>query len=149
MGDKLFEITTEPISIDEVNRRVRSPAIGAVVSFTGVVRSTNAGRKVRYLEYEAYAEMAELKLAQIAEEIKTRWSVEQVAIVHRVGRQEIGETSVVIAIASRHRQGAFEAGRYAIDRIKKIVPVWKKEHFKGGEVWIEGLDKTPSSEAAP
>lgn len=143
---KLYEITTVQISVDEVSRRVRGPAVGAVVSFAGVVRGTNAGRKVRYMEYEAYAEMAELKLAKIAEEIKTRWPVEEVAIVHRVGRQEIGETSVVIAIASGHRRGAFEAGRYAIDRIKEIVPVWKKEYFEGGEVWIEGPEKTPTSE---
>ncbi len=141
MGNKLFEITTEPISMDDVIRRVSSPAVGAVVSFAGVVRGTNAGRQVRYLEYEAYPEMAEPILAQIAEEIKKRWPVEQIAIVHRVGRQEVGETSVVIAVASGHRQGTFEAGRYAIDRIKEIVPIWKKEHFEGGEVWIEGPKK--------
>lgn len=141
MSDKLFEITTAPISVDEVNRRVSSPAVGAVVSFAGVVRGVSGGRLVHHLEYEAYPEMAEPMLAQIAEEIKARWPVEKVAIVHRVGRQEIGETSVVIAIASAHRQGAFEAGRYAIDRIKEIVPVWKKECFEGGEVWVEGPEK--------
>lgn len=143
MSPKLFEITTEPISVDEVSRRISSPAIGAVVSFAGVVRGTNAGRRVRYLEYEAYPEMAEPVLAQIAKEIKARWPVDQVAIVHRVGQQKIGETSVVIAIASGHRQGTFEAGRYAIDRIKEIVPVWKKEYFEGGETWIEGPEKPP------
>jgi molybdopterin synthase catalytic subunit len=143
VSQKLFEITTQPISVNEVSRRISSPAIGAVVSFAGVVRGTNAGRRVRYLEYEAYPEMAEPVLAQIAEEIKARWPVDQVAIVHRVGRQEIGETSVVIAIASGHRQGTFEAGRYAIDRIKEIVPVWKKEYFEGGEAWIEGPKRPP------
>ena len=143
MSDKLFEITTEPISVDEVSRRVSNPAVGAVVSFAGIVRGTNAGRRVRYLEYEAYPEMAEPMLAQIAEEIKARWPVEKVAIAHRVGRQEIGETSMVIAIASGHRQGAFEAGRYAIDRIKETVPIWKKEYFEGGEVWVEGPEKSP------
>ena len=147
MGDKLFEITTKPISVDEVSRRVSSPSVGAVVSFAGVVRSTNADRRVRYLEYETYPEMAEPMMAKIAEEIRARWPVEQVAIVHRVGRQEIGETSVVIAIASGHREGAFEAGRYAIDRIKEIVPIWKKEYFEGGEVWIDGPEKPPSAEA--
>jgi len=145
MVNKLFEITTEPISIDEVSRRVSSPSVGAVVSFTGIVRGTNCGRQVRYLEYETYPEMAELMLAQIAGEIKARWRVEQVAIVHRVGRQEIGETSVVVAIASGHRQDVFEAGRYAIDRIKEIVPIWKKEYFEGGEVWIDGPEKPPSA----
>ncbi len=145
MGEKLFEITTKPISVDEVSRRVSDPRVGAVVSFTGIVRGINAGRTVHYLEYETYPEMAELTLAQIGEEIKARWPVEQVAIVHRVGRQEIGETSVVIAVASGHRQGAFEAGRYAIDRIKEIVPIWKKEYFEGGEVWIDGPEKPPKS----
>jgi len=145
MSDQLFEITTAPISVDEVSRRVSSPAAGAIVSFAGIVRDTNAGRRVRYLEYEAYPEMAEPMLAQIAEEIKARWPVEKVAIVHRVGRQKIGETSVVVAIASAHRQGAFEAGRYAIDRLKEIVPIWKKEFFEGGEVWIQGPEKPPRS----
>ena len=143
MGKKLFEITTEPISVDEVSNRVSNPAVGAVVSFSGIVRGTNAGRKVRYLEYETYPEMAELTLAQVADEIKEKWPIEEVAIVHRVGRQEIGETSVVIAIASGHRDGVFEAGRYAIDRIKEIVPVWKKEYFEGGEIWIDGPQEPP------
>jgi len=147
MSDKLFEITTAPISVDEVSRRVSSPAVGAVVSFAGIVRGTNAGRQVRYLEYEAYPEMAESTLAQVADEIKARWPVEKVAIVHRVGRQDIGDTSVVIAVASAQRQGAFEAGRYAIDRIKEIVPLWKKEYFEGGEAWIEGPEKPPKTEA--
>jgi molybdopterin synthase catalytic subunit len=141
--EKLFEITTEPLSVDEVCRRVTKRTVGAVVSFAGIVRGTNAGRQVRYLAYEAYPEMAEPMLAQIGEEIKARWPVEEVAIVHRVGRQEVGETSVVIAVASGHRQGAFEAGRYAIDRIKEIVPIWKKEHFEGGEVWIDGPEEQP------
>ncbi len=143
MSEKLFEITEAPISVDEVNRRVTSPAAGAVVSFAGVVRGTNQGRQVRYLEYEAYPEMAEKVLAQIGAEIQARWPVEQVAIVHRVGRMEIGEVSTVISVAAGHRQGAFEAGRYAIDRIKEIVPVWKKEYFEGGEVWIEGPAQPP------
>jgi molybdopterin synthase catalytic subunit len=143
VSEKLFEITAAPISVDEVNRRVTSPAAGAVVTFTGIVRGTNQGRQVRYLEYEAYPEMAEVVLAQIGDEVKARWQVDAVAIVHRTGRLEIGEASVVIAIASGHRQGAFEAGRYAIDRIKQIVPVWKKEYFEGGEVWIEGPSQPP------
>ena len=138
MGDKLFEITAAPISVDEVSRRVTSPAAGCVVSFAGLVRGDNQGRQVRYLEYEAYPEMAEPVLAQIGAEIQARWPVDRVAIVHRVGRLEIGEASVVIAVASSHRQGAFEAGRYAIDRIKEIAPIWKKEYFEGGAVWIEG-----------
>ena len=138
MDDRLFEITTKPISLDEVSRRAISPAVGSVVTFIGVVRGTNQGRQVRSLEYEAYPEMAEPILAQIGQEIRDRWPVEKVAIVHRVGRLQIGEVSVVIAIASAHRLGAFEAGSYAIDRIKQIAPVWKKEYLDGGEVWLEG-----------
>jgi len=138
MDDKLFEITAQPISVDEVNRRVISLAVGSVVTFAGVVRGNNLGRQVRSLEYEAYPEMAEPILAQIGKEIQARWPVEQVAIVHRVGHLQIGEVSVVIAIASAHRQGAFEAGSYAIDRVKQIAPVWKKEYLDDGEVWIEG-----------
>jgi molybdopterin synthase catalytic subunit len=138
MDDKLFEITTQPISVDDVSRRAISPAVGSVVTFAGVVRGTNQGRQVHSLEYEAYPEMAEPILTQIGEEIRARWPVEQVAIVHRVGRLQVGEVSVVIAIASAHRQGAFEAGSYAIDRIKQIAPVWKKEYLDGGEVWLDG-----------
>jgi molybdopterin synthase catalytic subunit len=145
MGGKLFEITTQAISVDEVGRRVAGPAVGAVVSFAGLVRNTNEGREVRELEYEAYAEMAEPLLAQIGDEIKARWPVEAVAIVHRVGRLAIGEASVVIAVASGHRQGAFDAARYAIDRVKEIVPIWKKEYFEGGEVWIEGPEGAHAS----
>ncbi|MGC9333728.1 MAG: molybdenum cofactor biosynthesis protein MoaE [Anaerolineae bacterium] len=143
MREKLFEVTEAPLSVDEINGRVTSPAAGAIVTFTGIVRATNQGRQVRYLEYEAYPEMAEAVLAQIGDEVKARWTVAEVAIVHRTGQLEIGEASVVIAIASAHRQGAFEAARYAIDRIKQIVPVWKKEYFEGGEVWIEGPSEPP------
>ena len=138
MSKKLFEITSEPISVDEVSLRVIGPAVGSVVTFIGVVRGNNLGRQVRSLEYEAYPEMAEPILAQIGREAQTRWPVEQVTIVHRVGRLQIGEVSVVIAIASAHRQGAFDAASYAIDRIKQIAPIWKKEYLDGGEVWLEG-----------
>ncbi len=138
MDHKLFEITAQPISVDQVSRRVISPAVGSVVTFAGVVRGNNLGRQVRSLEYEAYPEMAEPILAQVGKEIRARWPVEQVAIVHRVGHLQIGEVSVIIAIASAHRQGAFEAGSYAIDRVKQIAPIWKKEYLDDGEVWIEG-----------
>jgi len=142
MDDKLFEITDQPISADDVSRRVITPAVGAVVTFVGVVRGNNLEREVCSLEYEAYPDMAEPILAQIGTEIRARWPVEQVAIVHRVGHLQIGEVSVVIAIASAHRQGAFDACSYAIDRVKQIVPVWKKEYLDGGEVWLEGPEAT-------
>ena len=133
---KLFEITTEDISVDEVVARLANPAIGAVITFVGVVRGNSEGREVRYLEYEAYPEMAEETLRQIGDEVRTRWkTIREVAIVHRVGRLEVGEISVVIALSAAHRPQVFDAARYAIDRLKEIVPIWKKEVWKGGEEW--------------
>lgn len=135
---KLFEITTEPISADEVQARVTARSVGAITSFTGVVRERSGEREVEFLEYEAYPEMAEAMLAQIGEEIRTRWpQIEAVSIVHRTGRLAVGEVSVVIAVAAAHRADTFDACRYAIDRLKAIVPIWKKEIGPGGEVWIE------------
>jgi len=136
MDKRLFEITTENISADEVIARLANPAIGAVIAFVGVVRGTSEGREVRYLEYEAYPEMAEETLRQIGDEVRARWkTIREVAIVHRVGRLEVGETSVVIALSAAHRPEVFDAARYAIDRLKEIVPIWKKEVWKGGEEW--------------
>jgi len=136
-GAKKFEITRSPISADEVMARVAAPSIGGIVLFVGVVRNENLGRKVLHLEYEAYPEMAEQILAQIGDEIRERWpQVEDLAIVHRIGRLEVGETSVVIAVAGAHREGLFDAARYAIDRIKEIAPIWKKEVWAEGEEWL-------------
>ncbi len=130
---KLYEITTEPLSVDAVVSRLADPANGAVVTFVGVVRSSTGGRETSYLEYEAYNEMAEKVLAQVGAEVQARWSeVRQVAIIHRVGRLDIGETAVVIALCAAHRRQVFDALHYAIDRVKEIVPVWKKE------VWADG-----------
>ncbi len=136
-GAKKFEITRSPISADEVMARVAAPSIGGIVLFVGVVRNENLGRKVLHLEYEAYPEMAEQILAQIGQEIREKWpQVEDVAIVHRIGKLEVGETSVVIAVAGAHREGLFDAARYAIDRIKEIAPIWKKEVWAEGEEWL-------------
>lgn len=133
---KLYEITNSPLSADEVISRLAEPAIGAVVTFVGVVRGETDGRPVRYLEYEAYPEMAEATLAQIGDEIRARWpSIRRVAIVHRVGRLEVGETAVVIALSAAHRPQMFDALRYAIDRLKEIAPIWKKEVWAEGEEW--------------
>jgi len=133
---KLFEITSESISADEVIARLADPAIGAVTTFVGVVRGETDGRKVKYLEYEVYPEMAEAQLRQIGDEIRARWpTIREAAIVHRVGRLEIGEIAVVIALSAAHRQGTFEAARYAIDRLKEIVPIWKKEVWETGSEW--------------
>jgi len=133
---KLFEITLEAISVDEVVARLADPAIGAVATFVGVVRGETDGRKVHHLEYEAYPEMAEDKLRQIGDEMRARWeTIRGVAIVHRVGRLPVGETAVVIAISAAHRSELFDALHYAIDRLKEIVPIWKKEVWADGEEW--------------
>ncbi len=134
---KLFEITPESISVDEVVARLADPSNGAIVTFVGVVRGETDGRTVRYLEYEAYPEMAEEQLRQIGEEIREWWtSIRQVAIVHRVGRLEVGETAVVIALSAAHRSEMFDALHHAIDRLKEIVPIWKKEVWANGEEWV-------------
>ncbi len=134
---KKFEVTLSPISADEVMARVAAPSVGGIVLFVGTVRNENLGRRVLHLEYEAYPEMAEQVLAQIGGEIREKWpQVEDVAIVHRIGKLEVGETSVVIAVAGAHRQGLFDAASYAIERIKEIAPIWKKEVWEGGEEWL-------------
>jgi molybdopterin synthase catalytic subunit len=133
---KLFEITTEGLSADEVVARLADPDVGAVIAFVGVVRGSTGGRDVRHLEYEAYPEMAEEVLQQIAGEIRERWrTIRDVAIVHRVGRLEIGETSVVIALSAAHREEVFDAVRYAVDRLKELAPIWKKEVWTDGAEW--------------
>jgi molybdopterin synthase catalytic subunit len=133
---KLFEVTTETLSVDEVVSRLGDPAIGAVIAFVGVVRGVTDGREVLFLEYEAYPEMAEEMLRQIGDEIRERWkTIREVAIVHRLGRLEIGEISVVIALSAAHRPEVFDAVHYAIDRLKEIVPIWKKEVWSDGAEW--------------
>lgn len=132
----MFHIVEESLDIKAVVEHVENPAAGAVVTFVGTVRDHARGKRVLSLEYEAYPEMAERMLRQISEEIRARWEVCKIAVVHRVGRLQVGEVSVVIAISSAHREEAFEACRYAIDRIKAIVPIWKKEIYKDGECWI-------------
>jgi molybdopterin synthase catalytic subunit len=134
----MVRVQAEPIRVEELLEHVRSDGDGGLALFLGVVRDENAGRKVLFLEYEAYAPMAEAELAKIEKECVERFGVSKVAIVHRTGRLEIGEASVAVAIASPHRAQALDACRHAIDTLKKTVPIWKKEHFEGGAVWIEG-----------
>ncbi len=131
-----FWLTEDVLDAQIVAARVDDPACGAVVTFIGNVRQTNEGRDVHYLEYEAFPGMAEAKMAEIAREIEERWGLSQVAIVHRIGRCAIGEASIIIAVASPHRKEAFEACHYAIDRVKQIVPIWKREVWRDGAVWI-------------
>jgi len=132
----LFEVTTGELSVDDVVARVASPSIGALASFVGVARDHTDGRQVRYLEYEHYPGMAEEMLQQVGDEIRARWTtIEKVAIVHRVGRLEPGEISTVIALCAAHREEVFDALRYAINRLKEIVPIWKKEIWADGAEW--------------
>jgi molybdopterin synthase catalytic subunit len=131
-----FRVQTEPLDPRLTESLVAHPGAGAIATFIGTVRDHGRGRAVTILEYEAYGPAAELTLAEIGEEIRERWGVEHVAIVHRVGSLAIGEASVVISVASAHRDAAFEACRYAIERIKEIVPIWKKEHYADGASWL-------------
>lgn len=144
----LVAVTAAPLALDGVVRAVEGPGAGAVATFLGLVRDHNQGRRVLWLDYEAYSPLAEKALARIVAEAQGRWPGARMAIHHRTGRLEIGEASVVIAVATPHRADAFAACRYAIERIKQIVPIWKHEHFEGGDVWIEGATADPDDEAA-
>jgi molybdopterin synthase catalytic subunit len=137
----MIYITTEPLNPQEITDLVRKDSNGAVVTFLGTTRDFSEGRDVLYLEYEAYQPMAENTLHQIAQEVRERWGIEDIAIAHRVGKLGVGEISLVVALASPHRKEAFEAAQYAMDRIKTVVPIWKKEVFRGGEVWIGSHDE--------
>jgi len=132
-----IQVTTEPLSERAAMEAVSDPAAGAVVLFSGVVRDQTGGRRVKFLEYEAHAPMAEAKMREIAATAHQRWpDVTRIAMIHRIGRLEIGESSVMIAVSSPHRRQAFEAGQFAIDTLKETVPVWKKEYFDDGEIWV-------------
>jgi len=125
-------------AIDLAALQAVSAADGALALFVGVVRHENAGRRVLHLEYEAYEEMALSEMRAIEAEARGRWPVSEVRIVHRLGRMEIGEASVAVAVASPHRAEAFEACRFVIDTLKRTVPIWKKEFYADGAVWLEG-----------
>jgi molybdopterin synthase catalytic subunit len=132
----MFEILTTPIDLARVVDAVRRDEAGAIATFLGTTRNVNVGRDVTRLEYEAYPEMAIREMERIGEEAKRDFAVAAVAIVHRIGVVDVGEASVAIAVSAAHRDAAFRACRFAIDRLKEIVPIWKKEHYVGGEVWI-------------
>jgi len=144
----LTAITTAPLETDALVRALDTTGIGAVTTFIGLVRDHNLGRRVLHLEYEAYEALAVKGLDRIVSESLEKWPTVRVAIHHRIGRMEIGEASVVIAAASPHRADAFAASRYAIERIKQIVPIWKHEYFEGGDVWIEGATADPDNTEA-
>lgn len=136
----LYRILERPLDLDEAIRAVAGPDRGAIATFLGVARDHHAGRRVLSLEYHAYPEMAEDVMRQIGAEVRERFGTEHVAILHRVGRLAIGEASVIIAVAAPHRREALAACAHAIERLKQIVPIWKKEHHAGGASWIEGPD---------
>lgn len=132
----LFEITDAPLSADEIASRVTNPFSGATLVFVGTVREWTKGKRTVFLEYEAYPEMAVAQMERIGKEIDEQWPGTRVAIVHRVGKLGISEASVVIAIATPHRADSFSACRHAIERLKQIVPIWKKEIWEDGEEWV-------------
>lgn len=133
----LVEVTRQPLSEERLMGAVGEPGAGGLVLFSGVVREETGGRRVKYLEYEAHEPMALAKMREIAQALRGRWpGVRGVALMHRIGRLEIGESSVMIAVSSPHRAEAFDACRFAIDTLKATVPVWKKEFFEDGEVWV-------------
>lgn len=134
----VFQLTREPIDTESITLSLQKPEDGAVVVFEGVVRNHSNGKNVRFLEYDAYESMALKKLEEIGSRAKKEFAVNDIAIVHRLGHLNIGECSVVIAVTSAHRGPAFDACRFTIDILKKIVPIWKKEFFEDGEVWVEG-----------
>ena len=141
----MFEITSESLDPAPLVEAVRRDESGAVALFYGVVRNENMGRNVQYLEYDAYPEMAIKKMREVADEVRAKFDVTGVGVLHRTGRLEIGETSLLVAVSSGHRREAFEACHYAVDRIKQIVPIWKKEVWDNGEEWIEGHMPEPDS----
>jgi molybdopterin synthase catalytic subunit len=136
--EDIFQLVRQPIHPLELAESLKASEDGALVIFDGFVRNNFRGKKTLYLEYEAYESMAYAKLREIGAQIREKFSIHRLAIVHRLGRLEIGETSVWIAVSSSHRAAAFDACRYAIDSLKRSVPIWKKEYFAGGAVWADG-----------
>ena len=132
----MLDITDQPIFLEPLVKAVSRSSSGAIATFLGVVREQTRGRHVLYLEYEAYREMAIPKMREIADEIRQKWQVDEIAMVHRIGHLEIGEASVAIAVSAPHRHQALAACAYAIDRLKETVPIWKKEVWTDGEEWV-------------
>ncbi|MFS0654296.1 molybdenum cofactor biosynthesis protein MoaE [Bacillus sp. 179-C3.3 HS] len=146
----LFKVTKEPIDVNQLIQHVTRRNAGAITTFIGTVREWTKGKKTLRLAYEAYIPMAEKMLWQIGQEIKDQWVDTEVAIVHRIGTLEISDIAVVIAVSSPHRKAAYEANEYAIERIKELVPIWKKEHWEDGEAWIgDQRETTPYPEGKP
>jgi molybdopterin synthase catalytic subunit len=134
----MFDVTCDKLDPQPLIDFVRKDESGAVVLFHGVVRGWSEGRRVLCLEYDAYVPMAVKEMQRIGDELRARWQVTEVAMRHRIGRLEVGETCLIVAVSAPHRQDAFAACHYAVDRLKETVPVWKKEVWEGGETWVEG-----------
>jgi molybdopterin synthase catalytic subunit len=145
--ENLCALVRTTIETSEIVAQLKAPPDGAVVVFEGIVRNHSAGRSTLYLEYEAYEAMALAKMREIGAEMREKFSIRQYAMIHRLGRLEIGETSVLIVVCSAHRAAAFDACRYGIDTLKRNVPIWKKEFFRDGAVWAEG--EIPSARGEP
>src|SRR5215467_11934185 len=141
----MFRIVRTPIALGRLVAAVGDPSAGAVVTFLGTTRNQNAGRRVIRLEYEAFTRMAEREMRQLAADARRRWPVRKVAMAHRIGLVPVGEASVAIAVSAGHRAEAFAACHWLIDRLKEIVPIWKREHFRGGQVWIGAQQGTPDT----
>jgi molybdopterin synthase catalytic subunit len=144
----ICQLVRDPIDMPALILEVRAPEDGAIVTFDGFVRNQSHTRRTLYLDYEAYESMALAKMLQIAAQLHEKFAIHRVAIVHRLGRLEIGETSVLIAVSSAHRPAAFDACRFAIDTLKRTVPIWKKEYFEDGAVWADG-ELPPAPAATP
>jgi molybdopterin synthase catalytic subunit len=136
--EDIYQLVREPIEMAVLARHVRAPKDGAIVTFDGFVRNQSHDRATLYLDYEAYESMALAKMREIGAQLHEKYRIHRVAIVHRLGRLEIGETSVFIAVSAPHRAAAFDACRFAIDTLKRTVPIWKKEYFEDGAVWADG-----------
>ncbi|WP_413465932.1 molybdenum cofactor biosynthesis protein MoaE [Metabacillus litoralis] len=146
----MFEIVEDPISVEEIANKVIRNEAGAITTFIGTVREFTHGKRTLSLEYQAYTKMAVKMLEQIGREINQKWDHSKVAITHRIGKLEISEIAVVIAVSTPHRKDAYEANEYAIERIKQIVPIWKKEIWEDGEEWIgDQLEKTHYPSGSP
>jgi molybdopterin synthase catalytic subunit len=150
MSVPLVAVTTQHLDLQALVNEIASSGTGdgAVTPFIGLVRDHNQGRRVEFLEYEAYEPLAIRSLTRIVDEARRAWPETRVGVHHRIGRLEIGEASIIIVAASPHRANAFAACRYTIERVKQIVPIWKHEHFTGGDVWLEGATADPDDEAA-
>jgi len=146
--DDLYQLVREPIDMAALARQVRAPEDGAVVTFDGFVRNQSHNHPTLYLDYEAYESMALAKMRQIGAQLHETYRIHRLAMVHRLGRLEIGETSVFIAVSAPHRAAAFDACRFAIDTLKRTVPIWKKEYFADGAVWADG-ELPPAPAATP